>query len=44
MSSATIPHILKEILEEKAIVVGTRVVCVAFGPGLTITGLVLEKI
>jgi alkylresorcinol/alkylpyrone synthase len=44
MSSATIPHILKEILEEKAIPVGTRVVCVAFGPGLTITGLVLEKI
>jgi alkylresorcinol/alkylpyrone synthase len=44
MSSAIIPHILKEILEEKAIRVGTRVVCVAFGPGLTITGLVLEKI
>lgn len=44
MSSATIPHILKQILEEKAITVGTRVVCVAFGPGLTITGLVLEKI
>ncbi len=44
MSSATIPHILKEILEEKAIPAGTRVVCVAFGPGLTITGLVLEKI
>ncbi len=44
MSSATIPHILKEILEEKAIPVGSRVVCVAFGPGLTITGLVLEKI
>ncbi|MDD5581175.1 MAG: 3-oxoacyl-[acyl-carrier-protein] synthase III C-terminal domain-containing protein [Methylobacter sp.] len=44
MSSATVPHILKEILEEKAIPVGTRVVCVAFGPGLTITGLVLEKI
>lgn len=44
MSSATIPHILKQILDEKSIAVGTRVVCVAFGPGLTITGLVLEKI
>ncbi len=44
MSSATIPCILKEILEEKAIPVGTLVVSVAFGPGLTVTGLVLEKI
>jgi len=44
MSSTTIPHILKEILEEKAIPVGTRIVSIAFGPGLTVTGLVLEKI
>jgi alkylresorcinol/alkylpyrone synthase len=44
MSSATVPHILKEIVDEKAIPVGTRVVCVAFGPGLTITGQVLEKV
>ena len=44
MSSSTIPHILKEILEEKAIPAGTRVVSVAFGPGLTVTGLVLEKL
>lgn len=44
MSSATIPHILKAILEEKAVRPGTRIVCLAFGPGLTITGLVLEKV
>lgn len=44
MSSTTIPHILKEILDEKAIQIGTRIVSVAFGPGLTVTGLVLEKI
>ncbi len=44
MSSATIPHILKEIVDEKAIPLGTRIVCIAFGPGLTITGQVLEKI
>lgn len=44
MSSATIPHILKAILDEDAIATGTRVVCAGFGPGLTITGLVLEKI
>jgi alkylresorcinol/alkylpyrone synthase len=44
MSSATVPHILKEVVEEAAIPIGTRVVSLAFGPGLTITGLVLEKI
>jgi predicted naringenin-chalcone synthase len=44
MSSATIPHILKGILEEDGIARGTRVVSLGFGPGLTVTGLVLEKI
>jgi predicted naringenin-chalcone synthase len=44
MSSATVPHILKGLLEEKAVRVGTRIVCLGFGPGLTVTGLVLEKI
>lgn len=44
MSSATIPHILKEIVAEPSIRAGTRVVCLGFGPGLTVTGLVLEKI
>jgi alkylresorcinol/alkylpyrone synthase len=44
MSSATVPHILKEIIAETAIPSGTRVVCLGFGPGLTVTGLVLEKI
>lgn len=43
MSSATVPHILKGILEEKAIRAGTPVVCLGFGPGLTVTGLVVEK-
>ncbi len=42
MSSATIPHILKESLE--TVDVGTRIVCLAFGPGLTVTGMVVEKI
>jgi alkylresorcinol/alkylpyrone synthase len=44
MSSATVPHILKKIIEEPEIAKGTRVVSLAFGPGLTVTGLVLEKI
>ncbi|TWI62182.1 putative naringenin-chalcone synthase [Pseudoduganella lurida] len=43
MSSATVPHILKGILEEKAVKPGTPVVCLGFGPGLTVTGLVVEK-
>lgn len=44
MSSATIPHILKEIAEAEEIEAGTRVVAIGFGPGLTIAGLLLEKI
>ncbi|MFB8828571.1 3-oxoacyl-[acyl-carrier-protein] synthase III C-terminal domain-containing protein [Azotobacter sp. CWF10] len=42
MSSATVPHILKQVLEE--VDAGTRVVCLGFGPGLTVTGMVLERI
>ena len=44
MSSATVPHIMKGIVEEPSIKSGTRVVCLGFGPGLTVTGLVLEKL
>jgi len=44
MTSATIPHILKRIVEEKSITPGTRVVSLGFGPGMTITGLVMEKV
>lgn len=44
MSSATIPHILKEIVEAQEVEAGTRVVAIGFGPGLTIGGMILEKI
>jgi predicted naringenin-chalcone synthase len=44
MSSATVPHILKAIIEEPGIPTGAHVVAIGFGPGLTATGLVLEKI
>lgn len=44
MSSATIPHILKDIVDDPGIVPGTRVVCLGYGPGLALAGLVLEKI
>jgi predicted naringenin-chalcone synthase len=43
MSSATVPHILKVIVDEPGITRGTRVVCLGYGPGLTLTGMVLEK-
>lgn len=44
MSSATVPHIWKAILEDDRIAPGTPVVSMAFGPGLTAAGLVAEKI
>jgi alkylresorcinol/alkylpyrone synthase len=44
MSSATIPHIMNEIVNDKNIASGTRVVAMAFGPGLTATGMLLEKL
>lgn len=44
MSSATIPHIFGEIVDDPNITSGTKIVAMAFGPGLTATGLLLEKL
>jgi predicted naringenin-chalcone synthase len=44
MSSATLPHIWQAILADPAIPSGTRVVSFAFGPGLSVTGAIMEKI
>lgn len=44
MSSATVPHIFNEIINDKSILSGTKVIGIAFGPGLTATGLLLEKL
>jgi predicted naringenin-chalcone synthase len=44
MSSATIPYILGEIIDDSTIKSGTKVVAMAFGPGLTATALLLEKV
>ncbi|HEY3494221.1 MAG TPA: 3-oxoacyl-[acyl-carrier-protein] synthase III C-terminal domain-containing protein [Polyangiaceae bacterium] len=44
MSSATIPHIWAEALRDPAVPEGARIVSVAFGPGLTATGMVLRKL
>ncbi|HEY3498870.1 MAG TPA: 3-oxoacyl-[acyl-carrier-protein] synthase III C-terminal domain-containing protein [Polyangiaceae bacterium] len=44
MSSATVPHVFERLLADDGVKPGTIIVAAAFGPGLTATGLVLEKI
>ena len=44
MSSATLPYILKGILEDPSIPEHVPIVLLAFGPGLTIAGGVVEKV
>jgi predicted naringenin-chalcone synthase len=44
MSSATLPHVWKSMLEDDAVPPGTLIVSLAFGPGLTIAGAILRKI
>lgn len=43
MSSATLPHIWKSILDDPAVPVDTAVVSLAFGPGLTLCGALMVK-
>lgn len=43
ISSATLPHIWKAILEDSSIIDGTYVVSLAFGPGLNIAGGIFVK-
>jgi predicted naringenin-chalcone synthase len=43
MSSATLPHIWMRVLEDPDVAIGTPIVSLAFGPGLTVCGAVLEK-
>jgi len=44
MSSATLPHVWKSVLEDAGIAPGTKIVSLAFGPGLTICGGVFRKV
>jgi predicted naringenin-chalcone synthase len=44
MSSATLPHIWMELLEDREIAAGRLVVSLAFGPGLTICGAIMRKV
>jgi predicted naringenin-chalcone synthase len=43
MSSATLPHIWERLLNDEAVPAGTIIVSLAFGPGLTMCGSVMEK-
>jgi predicted naringenin-chalcone synthase len=44
MSSATLPHIWQEIARSATVQAGELVVSLAFGPGLTLSGAVLQKV
>lgn len=43
MSSATVPHVFEKIVNDSNIKEGAKIIAIAFGPGLTATGLILEK-
>jgi predicted naringenin-chalcone synthase len=43
MSSATLPHVWKAVLDDATVPPATLVVSLAFGPGLTIAGAILRK-
>ncbi|WII72178.1 3-oxoacyl-[acyl-carrier-protein] synthase III C-terminal domain-containing protein [Bdellovibrio sp. 22V] len=44
MSSATLPHLWEQILNDDSVLPGTPIVSYAFGPGLTVCGSLMEKI
>ena len=43
MSSATLPHVWKSLLEDPGVPAGAWIVSLAFGPGLTIAGALARK-
>jgi alkylresorcinol/alkylpyrone synthase len=44
MASATAPHIWQQIAESDEIPVGSKVISMAFGPGLTVIGALFDKV
>jgi len=44
MASATAPHIWQHVVESETIPQGTKVLSMAFGPGLTVIGAIFERI
>ena len=43
MSSATLPHIWKRMVDDPAVAAGDLICSIAFGPGLTVTGNLLRR-
>lgn len=43
MSSATLPHVWMRLIDDPRVPAGTLIVSLAFGPGLTVCGSLLEK-
>ena len=43
MSSATLPHVWRDLLRSSAVEPGTVVASLAFGPGLTMAGALMVK-
>lgn len=44
MCSAAVPYILMDVLNDPAIPVGAHILTMGFGPGLTASGLILQKV
>jgi predicted naringenin-chalcone synthase len=44
MSSATLPHIWQKILQDPNVPTHTPIISLAFGPGLSLSGALMEKI
>lgn len=44
MSSATLPYLWQHIIDEKDIPSGTKILSLAFGPGMTVAGTIMEKL
>lgn len=44
MSSATLPHIWQNIINDESVPSGAKILSVAFGPGLTVAGFIGKKI
>ncbi|MBL8197279.1 MAG: naringenin-chalcone synthase, partial [Blastocatellia bacterium] len=44
MSSATLPYIWEKIVASNEIPVGTLILSIAFGPGLTAAGAIMRKV
>ena len=44
MSSAACPHLWERILNDDSIAPGTKILSLGFGPGLTVAGMIMEKI